>query len=111
ELLAGEAPPSVLLVDVTLPDGSGLDLLEKVHRLAPAAEVVVITGDERVETVVDALRRGASDYLTKPVNVERLSAILRDLRTRLDARSTTERALDEASASGRFHRLVGRSPA
>ncbi|MFG0315897.1 MAG: sigma-54-dependent transcriptional regulator [Planctomycetota bacterium JB042] len=108
--LGGESPPSGLLVDVTLPDGSGLDLLETVRAAAPAAEVVVITGDERVETVVDALRRGASDYLTKPVDVARLSAILRDLRRRLAGSTEVEQALEEAAATGRFHRLVGRSP-
>src|SRR5438874_9235975 len=69
--------PDVLLVDIHLPDGSGLDLLEDLGPAPP--EVVLITGQSSVETAVDALRRGATDYLTKPVDVARLRMMLGNL--------------------------------
>ena len=63
--------PDVLLLDVALPDGSGLDLIPEVERRS-GTEIVLITGNASVETAVEALRVGAADYLTKPVNVARL---------------------------------------
>jgi len=68
--------PDVLLTDLQLPDGHGTDL---VHDLdAPEqTEVVVITGHATVDSAIEAVRIGASDYLVKPVDVERLRAILR----------------------------------
>ena len=64
-------PPDILLVDLRLPDGSGLDLLAGFEP-AEAPELVLITGDASVETAVDALRRGAIDYVTKPVDFGRI---------------------------------------
>src|SRR6185436_19574583 len=68
-----DAPPDILLVDVRLPDGNGLDILEG---LTAAPEIVLITGNASVETAVDALRRGVVDYLTKPVDFARLRMAL-----------------------------------
>src|SRR5262249_54414298 len=62
--------PDVILTDLMLPDGSGLDLVEEATEVG--AQVVLITGHASVETAVDALRRGATDYLTKPVDLARL---------------------------------------
>ena len=67
--------PDVVLLDLNLPDGSGMTLLDGIEGLrAPA--VVLITGHASVSTVVEALRRGVTDYLTKPVDVDRLRTIL-----------------------------------
>src|SRR5687767_6973185 len=55
-------PPDSLLVDIHLPDGSGLDLLDGLDG-AGDPEIVLITGNASVETAVDALRRGVTDYL------------------------------------------------
>ena len=62
-------PPDIVLVDLHLPDGSGLDLLDG-FEATEAPEVVLITGNASVETAVDALRRGAADYLTKPEGIQ-----------------------------------------
>src|SRR5262245_33477985 len=73
--------PAVVLTDLVLPDGSGLELVETAA--AVGAQVVLITGHASVETAVEALRRGATDYLVKPVDVSRLKAILANVaRTR-----------------------------
>ena len=63
-----DAPPDILLVDLFLPDGTGMDMLEGLEPPA-GPEVVLITGNASVETAVDALRRGATDYLTKPLDM------------------------------------------
>ena len=67
--------PDLLLLDVTLPDGSGFELMSLVEE-TPSTDVVVITGHSSVDTAVEALRQRATDYLTKPLDVARLRAVL-----------------------------------
>ena len=67
--------PEVILMDLRLPDGSGIDFLEDLEDRS-SIETILITGHASVETAVEALRLGASDYLTKPVNMQRLKAVL-----------------------------------
>ncbi|HEX5758025.1 MAG TPA: sigma-54 dependent transcriptional regulator [Thermoanaerobaculia bacterium] len=67
--------PDVALIDLYLPDGRGTELLKDLDRDKPT-EVVLMTGHADVESAVQALRLGASDYLTKPLDISRLKAIL-----------------------------------
>lgn len=62
------------LVDLGLPDGSGIDLIETIRRSDPNLVAVVLTGDHEADTVIHAMRAGAFDYLTKPVDVDTLLA-------------------------------------
>ncbi|PYQ06314.1 MAG: hypothetical protein DMF82_06635 [Acidobacteria bacterium] len=79
--IAGGAP-DVVLIDLHLPDGNGMELLEELSAF-PATEVVLITGNASIETAVEALRRGASDYLVKPLDLERIKTVLANVsRTR-----------------------------
>ena len=64
--LLEKAEPGVALVDIRLPGMSGLQMLEQIKRLAPNTEVVLMTGHASIETAVDAIRKGAYDYLRKP---------------------------------------------
>src|SRR3954462_2785650 len=63
--------PDLLLTDLQLPDGKGMDLVNDLES-RDSTEVVLITGDASVESAVEALRLGATDYMVKPVDVERL---------------------------------------
>ena len=83
--------PDVLVLDLRLPDGSGLDLLPRLKALAPEMKVVVITAFGDLPTAVEAMRQGATDFLKKPYEmhemllaVERLKAGLAR-ETQLDA--------------------------
>ena len=99
-----------MLVDLTLPDGSGLDLLGDPEAQG-APEYIVVTGDGTAETAVQALKRGALDYLTKPVDRARLRSVLAHvLRTRLLKDEVVD-LRGELREFGRFGRLVGRSEA
>ena len=71
----GKRRPDVMLVDLTLPDGSGMDLFDDPHA-DDATEIILITGDASIESAVAALRRGAVDYLVKPINFHRLKGLL-----------------------------------
>src|SRR5689334_5164021 len=102
--------PDVMLMDLKLPDGSGIELLEDLEDRA-SIETILITGHASVESAVEALRLGASDYLTKPVNMQRLRAVLSRVPKSGELRAEIGALRDELRRLGRFGRLVGRSPA
>jgi DNA-binding NtrC family response regulator len=103
-------PPDILLVDLRLPDGSGLDLLGGLDS-ASSPELVLITGDASVETAVDALRRGAIDYLTKPVDFARIKMALGNVTRTLRMKGEIGTLRTELRRLGRFGALIGTSPA
>jgi len=76
--LLGHRTPDLALVDLYLPDGNGIELLKSLEPGA-ATKVVMMTGHADVETAVQALRLGASDYLTKPLDIGRLKTLLAEL--------------------------------
>jgi DNA-binding NtrC family response regulator len=102
--------PDVLLIDVTLPDGSGLDLIPEVER-GTDTEIILITGNASVETAVKALRVGAADYLTTPVNVARLRSVLSRVPRPADLKAEIGTLRSELRRLGRFGNLLGNSPA
>lgn len=77
-----------VLLDRRLPDGSAVDLLPALKRLAPAADVIILTGFADVEGAIAALRLGAADYLLKPINAD-------ELRTRVTRLAERRRAENE----------------
>ncbi len=66
----------VLVVDMLLPDGSGIELLEKLGEQVSDSEVIMLTGQGSIETAVEAMKKGALDYLTKPVRLKELEAVI-----------------------------------
>src|SRR5262245_17571059 len=62
----------LLLTDLLLPGKSGVDLTKIIHENCPATAIVLITGHATVKSAVSALKRGASDYIKKPVNPKKL---------------------------------------
>jgi two-component system response regulator PilR (NtrC family) len=69
-------PFAVVLTDLVMPDGSGLDLLTAAKERAEATQVVVMTAHSTVEAAVDAMRRGAYDFITKPFANAEISALI-----------------------------------
>jgi len=104
-------PPDVVLLDLILPDGTGFDLVEDLHALTDHAEIVVITGHATLSTAVEALRHGACDYLTKPVDAARLKTMLANLARTRDLRPKISELRSQVRKLGRFGLLVGSSPA
>jgi two-component system, NtrC family, response regulator HydG len=103
-------PFDVVLVDLKLPDGSGMDLLaDKGGTAFP--DVVLVTGNATVETAVEALRRGASDYLVKPIDLARLKAVLAGLARARDAKPEATAPRRQTSSRGRSGLLVGNAAA
>ncbi len=72
------APPAVVLLDVALPDGDGLEFLGRLQVEAPKVPVIVLSRDREVGTVVRAIKAGAADFLAQPVTLEELEFAVRN---------------------------------
>ncbi len=105
-----EHPPDLALVDLKLPDGSGLDLVRDIDT-AVGTEVILITGHATIDSAVEALRSGASDYLTKPVDIPRLKSVLANVLRRRELREEVEELRGTLRGLGRFGPLIGSAPA
>ena len=102
--------PQLVLIDLVMPDVSGMELLEQIVALDPATEVVLLTGCYSTDSAVEAIQKGASDYLTKPVSVERLQERVESLLTDLRARRRCLELENELVENCQFAGMVGRSP-
>jgi len=100
--------PDILLTDLQLPDGKGVDLVADLEQ-RDSTEVVMITGHASVESAVEALRLGATDYMVKPVDVERLKAILRRVPRTGELRQEIGELREELRKLGRFGHILGSS--
>jgi DNA-binding NtrC family response regulator len=100
----------VLLLDLKLPGGGGLPLLEQVKALHPDTAVIVMTAFATVSSAVEAMRIGAGDYLTKPFALEELTTVLertaQQLELDVQSRLLRERLRTQQGMGG----LVGQSP-
>lgn len=102
--------PDIVLLDLQLPDGSGMDLFDDAELVAQS-EVVLITGHASLDTSIQALRLGATDYLVKPVQPKQLSAILSRVMRPAALKAEIETLSETWKDSGHFGHLWGRSPA
>jgi PAS domain S-box-containing protein len=66
----------VIILDIILPGLSGLDIIETIKRVSPLSKIIMFTGQPSVETILNALRAGANDYLSKPVKPEDLLVVV-----------------------------------
>jgi DNA-binding NtrC family response regulator len=105
--------PDAVLVDIKLPDGSGMDLFQDVGALADETrpQIILITGYASIETAVEALRLGATDYLTKPINFRRLKALLSRVPRTMDLKEEIGALRGELRRLGRFGQMMGTAPA
>ncbi|MFT3914936.1 MAG: sigma-54 dependent transcriptional regulator [Anaeromyxobacteraceae bacterium] len=107
----GESDPLALVTDLKMPDLDGIALMERVHADRPWLPVVLVTAHATVETAVQALKRGAHHYLTKPVRWEELALVLRNAIAHERARRDLERLRGELERASGFEELVGDAPA
>lgn len=103
--------PQIVLTDLVMPKLSGLDLLDRIVAFDPMIEVILMTAHYSTESAVTAIRKGASDYLNKPISIpalrERFHSMIDDVRRRQRALSLEE----QLRASAQFEHLIGNSPA
>jgi DNA-binding NtrC family response regulator len=109
--LINTAHPDILLADVFLPDGSGIDLMKKVKEDHPEIPVVILTGHGSIEDAVQAIHLGAENYLTKPVEPPRLKLALDQLVDKRQMEEEVQQLRKQLKKAGTMGGLKGRSPA
>lgn len=106
-----ESEPAVVLLDIDLPDGSGLDVLGYIKEKRPETIAVMITGNVDIPNVITALRSGAYDFIGKPVKLEELRVTLRNALETKDLRREVKQSRIERARGFSFSEIVGESPA
>ncbi|NMM75208.1 nitrogen regulation protein NR(I) [Rhodococcus sp. SRB_17] len=118
EVGTGEAAlpgPQVLVSDIRMPGGSGLQLLEKVHALQPGLPVIIMTAYSDLDSAVSAFQRGAFEYLPKPFDVPKAVELIRRAvqesqreDVAQDSQEAAPEMLGQASAMQDVFRAIGR---
>jgi DNA-binding NtrC family response regulator len=110
ERILHESTPDLILLDLVMPGRSGLDLLASLADEVDPPPVVVLTATKTVNTAVEAMKRGAVDYITKPFEVEALRIKVRSLLERRELEREVVRLRAEVDERERLGGLVGASP-
>jgi DNA-binding NtrC family response regulator len=102
--------PQIVLLDLMMPGIRGLELLEWILTADPGAEVILMTGKYSTESAVEAIQKGACDYLDKPLSVEKLRRRISQLLSEAQDRRKTQELEHELLDACQFAGIVGRSP-
>ena len=108
--LAEEVGPDVAVVDIRLPGIDGLEVLRRLRELSPGTEVVIMTAHASVSSAVEAIKRGAFDYLTKPLDLEELRVIVDKATSHLQMRRELDYLRSKSGAGARASEILGESP-
>lgn len=103
--------PDAVLLDIDLPDGSGLDVLSEITREHSEAIVIMITGNVQIDNTISALRSGAYDFIGKPINLEELRVTIRNAIEARRLRREVAQVRKEQAREFNFRQIVGESPA
>jgi two-component system NtrC family response regulator len=106
-----ERRPDLVLSDIKMPKKDGIELLADVKRLDPSIPVVILTAFASVETAVEAMRRGASDYLTKPIARDDLTLTVAKALKMVRLETENEDLRTTLRDRFRFESIIGLSPA
>ncbi len=103
--------PKLTLLDISLPDGSGLNALRTIKLRQPDANVIMITGNVLVENAIAALRAGACDFITKPINLDELQITIRNCFKSEELHIESESPIQIPPANFKFEQFIGESAA
>lgn len=109
EMFEAEHPVATLL-DINLPDGSGLDVLRAIRQQQPEAIVIMITANVLVDDTIAALRAGAYDFIGKPINLDEIHITLRNGIEARQMRRELRKLQQEKSGEFNFAQIIGESP-
>jgi DNA-binding NtrC family response regulator len=102
--------PRIVLLDLLMPKMTGIELLERIVAVDPGTDVILLTSHYSPESAVEAIQKGASDYWTKPLDVEKLRSRIATLLGDAAKRRKTLRLDRELLDESNFEGMVGRSP-
>ena len=107
--LLDETTVDLVITDLKMPGIGGMELLRKVKEAWPATEVVVMTAYGSIETAVEAMRSGAYDYITKPIDRDRFPVLVEKALERHFLTSENRQLRDRLETKARFEDMIGDS--
>jgi DNA-binding NtrC family response regulator len=102
--------PRIILLDLVMPRVSAMALLERIVVIDPGVSIILINGNDSVDSAVEAIQKGACDYLTRPLDLEKLRGRIASLMREADTRQMTLRLDRKLVDACQFEGMVGRSP-
>jgi DNA-binding NtrC family response regulator len=102
--------PQIVLVDLVMPKLSGMEVLERIVEVDPSIDVILMTAHYSTESAVEAIQKGASDYLNKPISIATLRAKVEKFLADAQRRQRALQLDSELAETSRFESMVGRSP-
>ncbi len=102
--------PDIVISDVIMPDASGVELLRWLKEGNPTRPVILMTAYGQVELAVEAMKQGAEDFLTKPLDYAKLKAVVEEAEKDIRERREAERLVAQLEKGAGFGRFVGVSP-
>ena len=112
EVLASSGePPDAILLDLMMPEVDGVEVLKEINRRHPSLPVIMVTADHDVRRAVEVTKLGAHDYLTKPIDQERLLTTLGNALSHGSLEKEVARLKEELSDRYHLRRIVGSSAA
>jgi DNA-binding NtrC family response regulator len=102
--------PQVVLLDLVMPGVQGMELLDKILDFDPGIDVILMTGYYSTESAVEAIQKGASDYLPKPLSTEKLRQRIHEIADEVNRRQRSLRLDNDLLKNLAFEGMVGRSP-
>jgi DNA-binding NtrC family response regulator len=102
--------PQIVLTDLVMPRMSGMEVLERTMEFDPSIDVILMTAHYSTESAVEAIKKGASDYLNKPISISALRDRIGKLVDEARKRQRTVQLEDELLASAEFEGIIGKSP-
>ncbi|HET9467309.1 MAG TPA: sigma-54 dependent transcriptional regulator [Vicinamibacterales bacterium] len=104
------AKAAVALVDLRMPDVDGLEVLRRIRAADPDCQVILMTGHASIDTAIEAIKHGAMDYLSKPLDFDRLEVLLTRVHDEIERRGALLAAESHMVKQLEFCGMVGRSP-
>lgn len=104
-----ENPPAMVLLDLKMPEISGMDVLTEIKKVQPKLPVIILTAHGTIETAIEAMKIGASDYITKPFDLDELKIIIKQ--NLQISRLETEVKFLRSEIANKYTKIIGHSKA
>ncbi|ROL61451.1 sigma-54-dependent Fis family transcriptional regulator [Bacteroidetes/Chlorobi group bacterium ChocPot_Mid] len=101
--------PDLIFSDIRMPELNGIDFLKEIKKISPNTFVVMMTGFSSVNTAVEAVKSGAYDYISKPLNIEEIKIIIKQISGIISLKYDYQRIIEQSSENYNLDNIIGSS--
>jgi DNA-binding NtrC family response regulator len=105
-----EEQPRVIILDIKLPGMNGMEVLERIRSINRRVEVIMLSGYGETKQIVKAMKLGASDFISKPFDVEEVDIVIRSVLEKSELKREVRHLRSELEAKSEYENFVGDSP-